>query len=255
MITLNSGPITVTIHPQHGGRIGSVTVDGYELLIATDDEALRWGSYPMIPFVGRTRHGRFTFDGHDYQLPLNMGPHAIHGMAWDRPWTVVAARDRFVELAIELDDRWPFGGRALQRFIVSDIELRCEIEVQADQPMPVTVGWHPWFRRPCAYSLSANGFYPRALDHVVSGEVVAPPTDVSFDDCFCHLNEPPKVWWPNGPTITITSSCDHLVVFDEPTNAVCIEPQSGPPDALNLGAVVVKPGSPMVHWMVWALGS
>jgi len=37
------------------------------------------------------------------------------------------------------------------------------------------------------------------------------------------------------------------VVFTEPEHAICVEPQSGPPDAVNLDvATVVTPGTPLV---------
>ena len=45
----------------------------------------------MAPFAGRIRRGRFAFRGRDYELPLNMAPHAIHGVVFDRPWDVVSA--------------------------------------------------------------------------------------------------------------------------------------------------------------------
>ena len=48
----------------------------------------------------------------------------------------------------------------------------------------------------------------------------------------------------------MSSSCDHWVVYDEPEHAVCIEPQSGPPDAFNLGgSEVASPDHPVVHQM------
>ncbi|MEM1333882.1 MAG: hypothetical protein AAGG08_10520 [Actinomycetota bacterium] len=53
--------------------------------------------------------------------------------------------------------------------------------------------------------------------------------------------------------VEVTSDCDHLVVFDRPAHATCVEPQSGPPDAVNLGGAhapdVVAPGSPLRRTM------
>ncbi len=55
---------------------------------------MAWGSYPMAPWAGRIRGGRFTFDGVEHQLDINHhdgdGPeraHAIHGLVFDRPWS------------------------------------------------------------------------------------------------------------------------------------------------------------------------
>jgi aldose 1-epimerase len=68
------------------------------------------------------------------------------------------------------------------------------------------------------------------------------------------VSYPPKLVWPDGDvTLEVSSSCDHWVVYTEPPHAVCVEPQSGPPDAFNLGRgfVVVEPGAPLVHTMTW----
>ena len=39
--------------------------------------------------------------------------------------------------------------------------------------------------------------------------------------------------WPGVLALRIDSDCEHVVVFDEPDDAVCVEPQSAPPDAHN----------------------
>jgi aldose 1-epimerase len=57
-------------------------------------------------------------------------------------------------------------------------------------------------------------------------------------------------------TLTIDSDCSHWVVYNEPDHAVCVEPQSGPPDAVNLGlAAEVVPGRPFIRTMTlrWVL--
>jgi aldose 1-epimerase len=42
-------------------------------------------------------------------------------------------------------------------------------------------------------------------------------------------------------TVTIDSDCDHWVVYDEPLNSICVEPQSAPPDAVRLGLATTLP--------------
>jgi galactose mutarotase-like enzyme len=36
------------------------------------------------------------------------------------------------------------------------------------------------------------------------------------------------------------------VVYTNPEHAVCVEPQSGPPDEFNLAPKIVEPGTPLV---------
>ncbi len=78
--TLTSGDASVTLDRRAGGRLSSLIVSGHELLIdEASDDPIRWGSFPMIPWAGRVRHGRFTLDGDEVRLPLGLPPHAIHG--------------------------------------------------------------------------------------------------------------------------------------------------------------------------------
>ena len=111
-LVLEAGDVRATLLPEDGGRVGSLVIGGHEVILGGDPDRMRWGSYPMAPFAGRIRHGRFSFRGRDHQLPLGMPPHAIHGVVWDRPWRV----DDATTLSIDLDDRWPYRGRVVQRF-------------------------------------------------------------------------------------------------------------------------------------------
>ena len=57
---------------RRGGRVAQITADGTALLVAESEahepSPLAWGSYPMVPWAGRIRHGRFRFDGEDYSF-------------------------------------------------------------------------------------------------------------------------------------------------------------------------------------------
>ncbi|CAN5645363.1 hypothetical protein BH20CHL7_BH20CHL7_17920 [soil metagenome] len=55
----------------------------------------------------------------------------------------------------------------------------------------------------------------------------------------------------------MTATSDHWVVYDEPVEGVCVEPQTGPPDFVNLAAAagreppIAEPGRPMTISMSW----
>src|SRR5512141_1347558 len=143
-LVLEAGDARAVVLPDDGGRLGSLIVAGRELLVTAHPEGpIFWGNYPMAPWAGRVDRGRFRFDGVDHQLPLGMPPHAIHGVVYDRPWDVTGD----TELAIDLDDRWPFRGRVTERFALDADGLEVALTLDAGEPMPATVGWHPWFRR------------------------------------------------------------------------------------------------------------
>ena len=55
----------------------------------------------------------------------------------------------------------------------------------------------------------------------------------------------------------MTSTCDHVVLYDQPRHAICVEPQTGPPDALNHleRATLVRRGRPLVAEMSLVVAS
>ena len=246
MITFESSRARLRISPGDGGRVASLVVDGHELLHTGDHthDPLSWGSYPMVPYAGRVDRGRFTFAGVDHQLPVTLGPHAIHGTGYLDAWVL----DDDGTIVHQFPAEWPFRGHAVQRFEVTEDAATCHLEVHADEPMPVSIGWHPWFRRPVTVEFHAGAMYERGDTGIPSGRLVPPPPG-PYDDCFADIAPDPVLRFEGGPTITISSNLDKWVVFDEPTHALCVEPQSAPPDAFNHDPDVVVPGTPLVAWM------
>jgi aldose 1-epimerase len=247
VIELSAGDVRVVVSPADGGRVSSLQHHGRELLVAQKYDPTSWGCFPMIPWAGRIRHGRFAFGGRSYTVPVNFGPHAIHGVTFDRPWEQEGADT----IAIEFDDRWPFGGHAVQHFEVAPGALTCTIEVHAGaQPMPAQAGWHPWFARPVEVDFDGGSMYERDGEGIPTGVLVAPSAP-PWDDCFTDLAGPPRVSWPDGSSVALSATVDHWVIFTATTAGVCAEPQSGPPDAFNHDPAVVEPGAPLVMSMRW----
>jgi aldose 1-epimerase len=250
--------VEVEVDPGAGGRMASFRVDGRELLVTEGIGPMATGSFPMAPYAGRIRNARFEFRGRSYALPDTMAPHAIHGTVYYRPWQRVD--DRTIE--IDLGPEWPFGGHAVQHFELDSRRLICRLEVHADVPMPASLGWHPWFRRrlervqgsadagPLELEFEAGAMYRRDTDGIATAELVAPPPR-PWDDCFIDLRRPPLLRWPGLLELTIESDCPAWVIFTEPDHALCVEPQTAPPDALNGAPAVVEPGRPLVAEMAW----
>jgi aldose 1-epimerase len=259
-LVLESGGARLEVDSAAGGRIASLIVDGSDLLARTGSGALYWGCYPMVPFPGRIRDGTFEFDGRRIELPRNLPPHAIHGTVMDRPWTVVDDQT----ISIDLGPTWPFAGCVTQRFALGDDELRVSLTLAADEPMPGAVGWHPWFPRrltgtaslpaapspPAELHFDAAKMFARDASGIPTGELIE-PTARPWDDCFTGLRSAPTLTWPGVLSLEMTSSCDYWVVYDEPADTICVEPQSSPPDFVHLDPVVVTPGQPLTATMTW----
>lgn len=240
-----SGTIVVEVDPELGGRIAQISIRGTPLLVSRSDETagpLAWGAYPMVPWAGRIRDGRFEFRGAHYQLPRNQGPHAMHGVGFTSAWTVTDYADERIVLRLDLpaDERWPFGGRVDQVIEAFTDGLRCTMTVVADdRAFPVSFGWHPWFRKPDRLEFRPTAMYRRDDDHIALAELVDVPAG-PWDDCF--VNHEPVRLRIDGIDLVIDSACTDWVVYDEPAHATCIEPQTGPPDAFTIRPVVIEPG-------------
>jgi aldose 1-epimerase len=239
-VRLAGGDAAAVVDLEAGGRLSSLAVRGVELLVGPGDGRgpTEWGCFPMAPWAGRLRHGRLCFEGGEHQMPLTLPPHAIHGTVLRQRWHDEGGG----LLWTRLEPPWPFGGRVVQRLSLSAGAVHLVLEVHAgDRPMPVSCGWHPWWRRPVTLDFAPGAMWERGADGIPTGRLVPPPARL-WDDCFTDLARPPVLRWPGGPEVTIESSCEHVVVFDEPIHALCVEPQTAPPNSLT----VVEPGRPLV---------
>ena len=257
LIHIGNDVLAVAIAPHAGGRIAQIIYEGVAWLASYSEAnaaAIAWGSYPMLPWAGRIRRGHFRFNGQTYQLPINLGTHAIHGVGFALPWQVTTHTATLAELTLALptDERWPFGGTAHQRITTEGRTLRLELAITAGvQAMPKPVlGWHPWFPRPDAIDFQPDAAYPRDAEGVAVRPLQPPPPG-PWDDCF--INTRSVSLHRAGQTLRLTSDCDHWVVYDEPTQTTCVEPQSGPPNAFNLEPGILAPCTTVSAWftMEW----
>lgn len=266
-LVLEADTARLVVSATDGGRMRSLVVHGQELLVTTGYGPIMWGCYPFAPFAGRIRDGRFTFEGRDVELPLNLPPHAIHGTVFLRAWTV----DGPDRMSVDLAPSWPFAGRVTQWFRLHDDGLDVRLRLDATDRMPVTLGWHPWFRRELigtASRPSAGGrpvelrfrpgrMYERGPDSLPTGRLV-PPKPRPWDDCFVDVDGRPLLTWPDALTLQLSTSADHWVVYDEPDYALCVEPQTAPPDDVHLGPRTIVPAGGSVEatmtWRWWPAG-
>ena len=86
-------------------------------------------------------------------------------------------------------------------------------------------------------------------DDLVPTGALGPTPPPPWNICVTELGRPTRLTWPDALDLTIATTFDHLVVFTEPDHAVCVEPQSGPPDQFRLDPRTVGPGRPLVGSM------
>lgn len=250
-IEIGNENIRCLIDPKNGGRVASLIAFNRELLVteAPQFNIQQWGSYPMAPYAGRVRRGSFVFESKRHELEINLTPHAIHGTVLDRAFTVTKTSRQSVSMQIELGTRFEFAGSVEQVISVHDDTVTFEMTLKTKaEKMPGQVGWHPWFARPCRIETNFAQMYVRDADGIPSGEKITPPGG-PYDDCFTGSQIAPKIIFDDSITVQIESDCSHWVVYDQPTHAICVEPQSGPPDGFNLEPFVVTPDKPLTRFM------
>lgn len=260
MLELTAGDASMVIDPDNGGRVVSLTVDGLRLLRTPDDDpgGGHWGAFVMAPWPGRTRDGRFTFDGTEYQLEINSGHHSIHGTVRSQPWTVDDHDARRVRMRCDFGPSWPFPGWADHEITLRDDRVELALTLHSREGrMPAAGGWHPWWQRrldrgePAVLDLPAASMYRRDDDWIAVPELIIPPPPGPWDDCFTGLSGPPVLRWAGALDLAVESDCPCVVVYDEPADAICVEPQSAPPDVLNHDPAVAEPDRPVVVHSTW----
>jgi aldose 1-epimerase len=235
---IDGDEISLEIDTDQGARVSSLQFRGYECVLPFRGQIMTWGWYAMAPWAGRIKNGIVKdSSGKNYQLPTNLAPpHAIHGFTLTHSWQELGTG----YFGIDFPEPYE-GARLEQRFEILDNALRWTLEYESgDCDLPFWIGFHPWFPRELArggqaeIEFSAGKMYERGSDCVPNGKLIT-PTRGPWDDAFMDVRGTPTVYWEDAISIKIESDAPCWVVYDQDPEGVCVEPQTAPPDAQNLG--------------------
>ncbi|MCB5180291.1 aldose epimerase family protein [Streptomyces antimicrobicus] len=251
---LSAGGAELTVDQDNGCRISSLRIDGTELL----RQGAHFGSFPMVPWCGRLGEGRFRTGGVVHQMPLNHPPHALHGFARDAAWRSARAEKAEAAFYYDLVEPWPYPGRVTQTFELTEdsLTLGLGIETYGDS-FPAQAGWHPWFLRNLGHGEDVVvDFRPewqeeRGDDYLPTGRRIT-PLPGPWDDCFgMPYGVDVTLTWPGALEVKVTSRAEWVVIYDQEAEAVCVEPQTGPPNGLNTAPRLVTPVDPLEVTTTW----
>jgi aldose 1-epimerase len=272
-VELRAGELRLALRPDLGACIAGLWHGDVAVLRSTEPAALERsrvsGCYPLVPYSNRLGHRRFRWLGHDYTTQQNFddNPHSVHGMAWQRPWTVVSQRDDDVVLHLDHpgDADWPFAFSVRQAFSLTPDGLNVGLSVtnRAAHPAPFGLGWHPYFPK-----RSRSRLHIELTDRWVADTTTQLPTrkvaqagidaDVAhldFDNCFEGWQGPARLR-DEKLSVRLTSSLPYLVVFTPPTkDYYCVEPVSHVSNAIHMadpaahGLRTLQPGEHFDAWM------
>lgn len=272
-ITLGGDGVSVTLLPDAGLRVGSVVIAGRELLVRENGHPATWGIFPMAPWAGRMAHATFVdHAGTTHRFPPTWGEHAFHGRLYQSTANEqsVAGDGRSAVMYAPLNAAagWPLNARTSVAAELSGSagagELTITLTITAEVEQLVTAGWHPCFRRflldaerrtevgaEGVLSFSPTGVLARdkkmpglhLIEEVqtpVDGGVATPGAGATWDDPFVGVTTPPQIAWGDALTLTLIAgpAVTHWMVYD-PDDALCVEPQAGPPDAFHRGGATL----------------
>lgn len=235
---IDDAEFQIAIDLDQGGRIASLKWREMEFALPFGGGARGWGWHSMVPWAGRIRNGIIrNSSGQEFQLPTTYDPpHALHGFGYVSSWRDIGPGRSFLELPT------PYGGATVEQKIeVLDDAVRWSLEYDPGKcDLPAWLGFHPWFPRDLGrggsaeIEFSAELMLERDSEGLPSSKLV-PPTKQPWDDAFTQIRGVPAVVWEDVARIDIECDAPWWVVYTEDADGVCIEPQSAPPDAANLG--------------------
>ncbi|WP_104180722.1 aldose 1-epimerase family protein [Arthrobacter sp. B0490] len=116
-----------------GAAVRELTHEGRALVVGfgADEEMPNFRGAFVAPWPNRIEDGRYSFDGADYELPINEPERgtALHGLVFDIPWTLVERTTSAVTLACTIvpTEAYPFELALEVRFAVGDEGFRTDV--------------------------------------------------------------------------------------------------------------------------------
>lgn len=232
--------ITVEVDLARGGRISSVKWKELEFALAYRENPMNWGWFAMVPWAGRINKGLIKdAASNEFVLPTHWDPpHAEHGYGFASSWESTGPNSSRLEIPAPYAPSY-----AEQAIEVSGSTMTWSLNYFANGcTLPAWVGFHPWLPRRIGNDqeseliFSAQKMLLRGKDCIPTGDLVDIPPE-PWDDAFFGVTESPIIRWGKTAQLEISASVPWWVVYNEDPLAICVEPQTAPPDAANLGIV------------------
>jgi aldose 1-epimerase len=224
--------------------------------------------YPMAPWAGRLRHNQVTAvtaeqngisQDADFHPPINFMEWAIHGTVLDRPledWELGDAEFRGSQVITGT----PWQGQVTYMWRLSGRTLITDMEIIAESVMPAVIGWHPYFAK-SLWGGTARWTAPEAqiaprVGAFADGSLRPwQAQSAAVDDAFWVPGREVTVHWGEQAQLRVMNSHPWFVIFDELTDALCVEPQTAAPNALDTpikeSAPVARAGAPVRMTTTW----
>jgi aldose 1-epimerase len=267
MLALRSAGNSIVVVPENGAGVLGWMLGETPILRRALPEAVSGvphalGWFPLVPYCNRINLARFRWAARTYELARNFGdhPHAIHGVGWQRAWTIEDAGADHVTLALDHapGPSWPFAFRSVITYRLSPSAVNVTVAVtnHHDTAAPAGIGLHPYFTKANDPSLrfDAEGAWENGPDSLPSRHVPVPldwqhatPRKVAtsrLDNCFTGWDRSATILAGAASLRIEASEAFRQVQVFTPVWAdfFCVEPVSHIPDAINRPGLPVEQG-------------
>ena len=276
MITLASGPLAATFHPEAGLVCSSLTHEGDELLGqrgGLDPWRARGKTFgiPLLyPWANRLSgwgYGDITFPRDTGLVTVDDNNLPIHGLLHgDVVWEVVDASDSRLLAALDFDHPvWLALFPALHRVEIEaalddgGLTMTTTVRCTGNIAVPLSFGWHPYFDLPgvpwSEWSIETGVRARILLDErgIPTGEVVDEPVPAgplagrAYDHAYADGDDAWCTVTGGGRRVEVRfgDGYTHAQLFADPEKGLlAFEPMTAPVDALRSGDALrtVPPG-------------
>ncbi|MBE9011260.1 aldose epimerase [Pseudanabaenaceae cyanobacterium LEGE 13415] len=252
------------IVPDRGGIITSWQVQGRELLymdtarFADPTLSVRGGIPILFPICGNLPDNTYTYKEQSYSLKQ-------HGFARDLPWEVVEQKtDGELSFTIGLSsnaqtlEQYPFQFRLEFTYALNGQTLSIEQKITnlSDEPMPFSIGFHPYFLALEKHQLRFEIPATEALDQRTQArypffntfDFAQDEIDWAFLEVSRQVSNVTDLSRHTRITLTAADEFPILVFWTlKGKDFYCLEPWSAPRNAMNTGDRIlsIEPGATM----------
>lgn len=274
VIDLKSGDWAAHVLPYYGADLIALSYKG-EMVLRVPGSREEFAKNPFLygsPLLfppNRTENGEFSFEGRIYQLPVNEKERRnhLHGMMFHAPFSVEkAGKEELVCSYQNKGERYPFPFTATFRYRVAATGLKVEVSIKNDGSvrMPAVIGFHTTFVKPELFTAPIERRWERD-DRLLPTGVLLPLNQMEQEiksGCRIGVRKLAGYYTSSGHEVrldqfvmrTSEEFCQWVLFNGEGSEGyLCVEPQTGPVNGLNLpgGFVVIDPGRTKKYWILF----
>lgn len=251
------GNSSFTINPERGGIVTDFQIDGIGNVLYMNDATyngtskyIRGGIPVLFPMVGRLSEDQYQARGKTYSMP-------VHGLIRNYPWEVRGTSftdGARIVVGIksneEMENAYPFSFDVEFAYTLKGHTLTVEqcFTNMSDQDMPVSFGFHPYFKVPvkknARVELNADIYQDMVSKAMVSAEKIPDFTGEPEVGCLYFDVKGQKATLHTGDyrvEVKFDKNYRHVLLWSLPQeDFICVEPWTARPDALNTGEELIE---------------